>query len=158
VTLVECGDFECPFCGQAEPVIRELLTDFGDLRYVWRHLPLSDVHPHAQLAAEASEAAATQQAFWPMHDLLIDHQDKLAAKDLVDYARQLGLDVDRFTEEIRTHAWRDRIAADVESADLSGVAGTRSFFVNGHRQTGPYDIATLSPAVRTARARATIPP
>jgi protein-disulfide isomerase len=158
VTLVEYGDFECPFCGQAEPVIRKLLADFGDLRYVCSHLPLSDVHPHAQLAAEASEAAATQQAFWPMHDLLIDHRDKLAAKDLVDYARQLGLDVDRFTEEIRTHAWRDRIAADVESADLSGVAGTPSFFVNGHRQTGPYDIATLSRAVRTARARATIPP
>ena len=158
VTLVEYGDFECPFCGQAEPVIRELLTDFGDLQYVWRHLPLSDVHPHAQLAAEASEAAAAQQAFWPMHDLLIDHQDKLAAKDLIGYARQLGLDVDQFTDELRTHAWRDRIAADVESADLSGVAGTPSFFVNGHRQTGPYDIATLSRAVRTARARATIPP
>jgi protein-disulfide isomerase len=158
VTLVEYGDFECPFCGQAEPVIRELLTDFGDLQYVWRHLPLSDVHPHAQLAAEASEAAAAQQAFWPMHDLLIDHQDKLAAKDLIGYARQLGLDVDQFTDELRTHAWRDRIAADVESADLSGVAGTPSFFVNGHRQTGPYDMATLSRAVRTARARATIPP
>ena len=125
---------------------------------MWRHLPLSDVHPHAQLAAEASEAAAAQQAFWPMHDLLLDHQDGLAAKDLIGYARQLGLDVDRFTDELRTRAWRDRIAADVESADLSGVAGTPSFFVNGHRQTGPYDIATLSRAVRTARARATIPP
>ena len=158
VTLVEYGDFECPFCGQAEPVVRALLTDVGDLRYVWRHLPLSDVHPHAQLAAEASEAAAAQGAFWQMHDLLLDHQDKLAAKDLIGYARQLGLDVDRFTDELRTHAWRDRIAADVESADLSGVAGTPSFFVNGHRQPGPYDIATLSRAVRTARARATIPP
>jgi Na+/H+ antiporter NhaA len=158
VTLVEYGDFECPFCGQAEPVIRELLTDVGDLRYMWRHLPLSDVHPHAQLAAEASEAAAAQGAFWQMHDLLLDHQDQLAAKDLIGYARQLGLDVDRFTDELRTHAWRDRIAADVESAELSGVAGTPSFFVNGHRQPGPYDIATLGRAVRTARARATIPP
>jgi protein-disulfide isomerase len=93
-----------------------------------------------------------------MHDLLIDHQDKLAAKDLIGYARQLGIDVDRFTDELRTHAWRDRIAADIESADLSGVAGTPSFFVNGHRQAGPYDIATLRRAVRTARARASIPP
>ena len=82
MTLVEYGDFECPYCGQAEPVIRELLADFGDLRYVWRHLPLNDVHPRAQLAAEASEAAAAQGAFWPMHDLLLEHQDELAPKDL----------------------------------------------------------------------------
>jgi Na+/H+ antiporter NhaA len=156
VTLVEYGDFECPFCGQAESVIRELLTDLGDLRYVWRHLPLSDVHPQAQLAAEASEAAAAQGAFWQMHDLLLDHQGELAAKDLISYARQLGLDVDRFTDELRTHLWRDRIAADIESADVSAVAGTPSFFVNGHRHPGPYDIATLSRAVRTARARAAI--
>ena len=86
MTLVEYGDFECPYCGQAEPVIRELLADFGDLRYVWRHLPLNDVHPSAQLAAEASEAAAAQGAFWPMHDLLIEHQDELAPKDLIRYA------------------------------------------------------------------------
>ena len=88
VTLVEYGDFECPYCGRAEPVIRELLADFGDLRYVWRHLPLNDVHPRAQLAAEASEAAAAQGAFWPMHDLLIEHQDELAPKDLIRYAEQ----------------------------------------------------------------------
>jgi Na+/H+ antiporter NhaA len=158
VTLVEYGDFECPFCGQAESVIRELLADFGDLRYVWRHLPLGDVHPHAQLAAEASEAAAAQGAFWEMHDLLIEHQGELAAKDLIGYARHLGLDIDRFTDELTTHLWRDNIAANVESGDVSGVAGTPSFFVNGHRQPGPYDIDTLSRAVRTARARAAIAP
>ena len=79
VTLVEYGDLECPYCGQAEPVLRELLADFGDLRYVWRHLPLTDVHPHAQLAAEATEAAAAQDAFWEMHDLLFEHQDALRA-------------------------------------------------------------------------------
>jgi protein-disulfide isomerase len=158
VTLVEYGDFECPYCGQAEPIVRELLADFGDLRYVWRHLPLSDVHPQAQLAAEASEAAGAQGAFWPMHDLLLAHQDQLASKDLIRYADQLGLDVERFAGELRAHTWTERVAADVESADLSGVAGTPSFFMNGQRQPGAYDIATLSRAVRTARARAAIMP
>jgi protein-disulfide isomerase len=154
VTLVEYGDFECPYCGQAEPIVRELLTDFGDLRYVWRHLPLNDVHPGAQLAAEASEAAAAQGAFWPMHDLLIEHQDKLAAKDLIRYAEQLGLDVKSFTEDLKSQRWSERVAADVESADVSEVAGTPSFFVNGQRQAGAYDLATLSRAVTTARAQA----
>ena len=154
VTLVEYGDFECPYCGQAEPIVRELLTDFGDLRYVWRHLPLNDVHPGAQLAAEASEAAAAQGAFWQMHDLLIEHQDELAAKDLIRYAEQLGLDVKSFTEDLKSQRWSERVAADVESADLSGVAGTPSFFVNGQRQAGAYDVATLSRAVTTARAQA----
>jgi Na+/H+ antiporter NhaA len=157
VTLVEYGDFECPYCGQAEPSIRKLLADFGDLRYVWRHLPLSDVHPRAQLAAEASEAAAAQGAFWPMHDLLLAHQGELGPKDLIRYAGQLGLDVDRFTDELRANTWRDRVAADVESADISGVAGTPSFFINGQRHAGAYDIDTLSRAVRTARARAALP-
>ena len=156
VTLVEYGDLECPYCGQAEAVIRELLTDFGDLRYVWRHLPLTDVHPRAQLAAEASEAAAAQGAFWRMHDLLLEHQDELAPKDLIRYAEGLGLDVNSFTDDLRNHRWTERIAADVESADLSGVAGTPSFFVNGQRQMGAYDLATLSRAVSTARAQADI--
>jgi Na+/H+ antiporter NhaA len=151
VTLLEYGDLECPYCGQAEPVIRELLADFGDLRYVWRHLPLNDVHPRAQLAAEASEAAAAQGAFWPMHDLLLEHQDELAPKDLMRYAEQLGLDVKSFADDLASHRWTERVAADVESADVSEVAGTPSFFVNGQRQAGTYDLATLSRAVRTAR-------
>ncbi len=83
VTLVEYGDFECPYCGQAERAVRDLLADFGDLRYVWRHLPLTDVHPHAQLAAEATEAAAAQGKFWELHDLLLDRQAALEAKDLL---------------------------------------------------------------------------
>ena len=156
VTLVEYGDLECPYCGQAEAVIRELLTDFGDLRYVWRHLPLTDVHPRAQMAAEASEAAAAQGAFWAMHDLLLEHQDELAPKDLIRYADELGLDVKSFTEDLRDHRWAERVAADVESADVSGVAGTPTFFVNGQRQMGAYDLATLSRAVRTAREQADI--
>ena len=156
VTLVEYGDFECPYCGQAEPVVRELLAGFGDLRYVWRHLPLSDVHPRAELAAEASEAAAAQGAFWPMHDILLDHQAKLRPRTWSATRASSGLDVERFTRELRAHTWSDRVAADVESADLSGVAGTPSFFVNGQRHAGAYDIDTLSRAVRTARARAAI--
>src|SRR6266480_273215 len=156
VTLVEYGDFECPYCGQAEPVVRELLRDFGDVRYVWRHLPLSDVHPRAQLAAEAAEAAGEQGAFWEMHDLLFEHQDALSADDLMSYADQLGLDVDRFSEELREHAGAPEIAEDVDSADLSGVSGTPTFFINGQRHYGAYDIDTLSKAVVTAGARATI--
>jgi Na+/H+ antiporter NhaA len=124
VTVVEYGDFECPYCGQAEPVVRELLRDFADVRYVWRHLPLNDVHPRAQLAAEASEAAAEQGAFWEMHDLLLDHQDALGSDDLVGYAAELGLDVDRFAEDLHSRVGAMRVADDVDSADLSGVSGT----------------------------------
>ncbi|NJC73744.1 Na+/H+ antiporter NhaA [Planosporangium thailandense] len=156
VTVVEYGDFECPNCGQAEPVVRELLADFGDVRYVWRHLPLTDVHPHAQLAAEAAEAAAEQGAFWQMHDLLLDHQGDLAVSDLIRYAQTLGLDVERFRDHLQRRAGAARIAEDVDSADLSGVSGTPTFFVNGRRHHGAYDIAALSAAVRAARARATI--
>ncbi len=156
VTLVEYGDFECPFCGQAEPVVRTLLRDFGDVRYVWRHLPLSDVHPHAELAAEAAEAAAEQGAFWEMHDLLLARQNALTPRDLIAYAGELGLDVDRFTDDMRKHAGAGRVAEDVDSADLSNVSGTPTFFISGRRHYGAYDIDTLTQAVRVARARATI--
>jgi Na+/H+ antiporter NhaA len=158
VTVLEYGDFECPYCGQAEPVVRELLRDFGDVAYVWRHLPLNDVHPSAQRAAEAAEAAAEQGAFWELHDLLLEHQDALGYRDLVGYAEQLGLDVDRFEEDLRTRAGAGHVAADVDSADLSGVSGTPTFFVNGLRHYGAYDIATLSAAVKAARARELVHP
>ena len=156
ITLVEYADFECPYCGQAEPIVRELLADFGDIRYVWRHLPLRDVHPHAQFAAEAAEAAAHQGAFWAMHDLLLDHQGALLTSDLVGYAEQLGLDVARFTTDLERHAGAARVAQDVDSADLSGVSGTPTFFLNGRRHHGAYDIQTLSKAVRLAQAKATV--
>jgi Na+/H+ antiporter NhaA len=157
VTLVEYGDFECPYCGQAEPIVRELLADFGaDLRYVWRHLPLTDVHPRAQMAAEAAEAAAEQGAFWEMHDLLLTHQDALRPPDLMSYAEQLGLDTDRFADALHGHANTTRIYDDVDSADLSGVSGTPTFFINGRRHYGAYDVDTLSAEVRAARARALI--
>jgi Na+/H+ antiporter NhaA/protein-disulfide isomerase len=156
VTVIEYGDFECPYCGRAEPVVRELLADFGDVQYVWRHLPLTDVHPRAQAAAEAAEAAAEQGKFWEMHDQLLAHQDALRLDDLARYADEIGVDVERFEEDLRTHAGSARIEEDVDSADLSGVSGTPTFFINGRRHYGAYDIETLSNAVRAARARAAI--
>ena len=156
VTIVEYGDFECPYCGQAEPAVRALLADFGDVRYVWRHLPLTDVHPRAQVAAEASEAAAKQGAFWDMHDLLLSRQDALKPQELVRYAGDLGLNAERFAEDLRKHVGAGRVAEDVDSADLSSVSGTPTFFINGKRHYGAYDIDTLSAAVKAARARAYI--
>ncbi len=153
VTVVEYGDFQCPYCGRAEPAVRDLITD-TDLRYVWRHLPLTDVHPQAQLAAEAAEAAAAQGKFWEFHDLLLAHQDRLKIVQLLRYAEELGLDPDRFHDDLVNHVHRQRIADDVDSADLSGVSGTPTFFINGRRHYGAYDIATLKQAVKTARVRA----
>ena len=155
VTLVEYGDFECPYCGRAEPVVREVVEEFGDdLRYVFRHLPLADVHPNAQLAAEAAEAAAAQGKFWEMHDLLFEHQDALRPMDLVGYAGQLGLDVERFTDELRRRVYASRVAEDIDTADMSGVTGTPTFFINDRRHQGAYDIDTLTAAVRAALQRA----
>jgi Na+/H+ antiporter NhaA len=155
VTIVEYGDFECSYCGQAESVIRELLAVGGDdVRYVWRHLPLNDVHPNAQLAAEASEAAAAQGYFWEMYDVLLAHQGRLRLEDLEGYAQELGLDVDRFMDEMRRRAYMDRIRDDVASADESGVSGTPTFFINGRRHYGVYDIDTLSYEVQAAKRRA----
>ena len=156
VTLVEYGDFECPYCGLAEPVVRELLADTGDLRFVFRHLPLTDVHQHAQLAAEGAEAADRQGAFWDMHDMLMEHQGALTKRDLLRYAAELGLDQALFAADLRDHVGAAHVAEDVDSADLSGVSGTPTFFVNGKRHYGAYDIGALSEAVRAARARALI--
>ncbi|WP_203819515.1 Na+/H+ antiporter NhaA [Paractinoplanes ferrugineus] len=155
VTLVEYGDFQCPYCGRAEPIVREVLTD-DDLRFVWRNLPLTDVHPHAQLAAQAAEAAGLQGKFWDMHDLLLENQEKLRVMDLLGYARQLELDEERFHADMTQPACTDRIVADVESADLSGVSGTPTFFINGQRHYGAYDVHTLKEAIRLARIRAKI--
>jgi Na+/H+ antiporter NhaA len=154
VTIVEYGDFECPYCGQAEPVLRELLAGHGDVRYVWRHLPLTDVHPAAQLASEAAEAAAEQDAFWDMHDLLLTHQDALTVRNLLGYAEQAGLDTARFRDYLMQRAGSARIAEDVDSADQSSVSGTPTFFINGLRHYGAYDIAALTAAVRVAKAAA----
>ncbi|MCF2129297.1 Na+/H+ antiporter NhaA [Strepomyces sp. STD 3.1] len=154
VTLVEYGDFECPYCGQAEGVVRDLLGSETDVRYVWRHLPLTDVHPNAQAAAEASEAAARQGRFWDMHDLLMGRQDELGEWDLLRHARELGLDMEVFREDLARRRGARRVAEDVDSADLSGVSGTPTFFVNGRRHRGAFDIDALKQAVEQARRRA----
>jgi Na+/H+ antiporter NhaA len=155
VTLLEYGDYECPYCGQAEVVIRSLLDSFGDdLRYVWRHLPLNDVHPNAQLAAEAAEAAGAQGRFWDMHDRLLDNQDQLMPTDLARHANDVDLDMHRFWDDLRRRDYAERVAEDVASADTSGVAGTPTFFINGQRHQGAYDIDTLADAVRRARRAA----
>jgi Na+/H+ antiporter NhaA len=165
VTLLEYGDFECTYCGQAESAIRELLSEHGDdVRYVWRHLPLTDVHPTAQLAAEASEAAAAQGRFWDMYDILLGHQDELSPRDLSRHAAELGLDVERFRDELRRREHASRVSEDVASADESGVSGTPTFFINGRRHYGVYDLAALTEAVSAAKTRArqlvlaTVPP
>jgi Na+/H+ antiporter NhaA len=154
VTLLEYGDFECSYCGQAERVVRELLSSQGDVRYVWRHLPLNDVHPTAQVAAEASEAAAAQGKFWEMYDTLLMHQEALSMRDLVGYARDLDLDVERFTDALRRREYAPRISEDVATADESAVSGTPTFFINGRRHYGVYDINTLTDEVRAAKSRA----
>jgi Na+/H+ antiporter NhaA len=155
VTLLEYGDFECPYCGRAEQVIRELLTSFGeDVRYVWRHLPLNDVHPNAQFAAEASEAACAQGHFWEMHDTLLGHQGDLHPSHLATYAAELGLDSQRMLSELHRREYASRVSEDVASADESGVSGTPTFFINGRRHYGSYDIDTLSASVTAARGRA----
>jgi Na+/H+ antiporter NhaA len=148
VTLVEYADFECPYCGTAEPIVRSLLAEYGaDLRYVFRHLPLVDVHEHAELAAEASEIAAAHGKFWEMHDLLFAHSDALTAEDLADYAEQLGLDRERFTKALRNRKFALRVERDLQSADESGVVGTPTFFINGHRHHGSADAASLRAAI-----------
>src|SRR5271165_6294460 len=154
VTLLEYGDFECPYCGRAEESIRGLLVSSGsDVRYVWRHLPLNDVHPRAQLAAEASEAAAAQGRFWEMHDALLAEQDRLRPSDLARHAAELGLDVEQFNDDLHNHRYGARVFEDVASADESGVSGTPTFFINGRRHYGVYDLEALTEAVRAAKRR-----
>jgi Na+/H+ antiporter NhaA len=156
VTLVEYGDFECPYCGQAEPVVREVISQYGGLRFVFRNLPLTDVHPHAQLAAEAAETAGVQGKFWEMHDLLMDHQGALTARDLVGYAEQLELDAAKFRSDLFRHTQAYRVAEDVDSADLATVSGTPTFFINGNRYYGTPEVQSLLDAVHAAKARAVL--
>jgi Na+:H+ antiporter, NhaA family len=151
LTLVEFGDFECPFCGRATGTVEELRERFGDrLRYVFRHVPLVDVHPHAELAAEAAEAAAAQGRFWEMHDRLFATQDRLLPQDLLDHAEAIGLDGQRFARDLGASRYARRVEEDVESAEISGVAGTPTFFIGGRRHTGPYDTDTLAAALLAA--------
>jgi protein-disulfide isomerase len=137
-------------------VVRELLSEHGEVRYVWRHLPLNDVHPQAEMAAEAAEAAGAQGKFWEMHDLLLANQERLRATDLIGYATSLGLDVERFRSEVHRHTYANRVANDIDSASASGVSGTPTFFINGRRHYGAYDIESLTAAVKVAKSRAII--
>ena len=153
VTLVEYGDYECPFCGQAHPIVTALRRHFGDrLRFAFRHFPLTQMHPHAKSAAEAAEAAAAQDAFWPMHDMLYEHQSALDRNNLVRYAATLNLDVDRFARELATGVYAPRVREHFMSGVRSGVNGTPTFFINGRRHDGPWDLESLATAIdRTAR-------
>ena len=148
VTLVEYGDYECPYCGEAYPVVKALQKRLGDqMRFVFRNFPLAQAHPHAEHAAEAAEAAGAQGKFWEMHDLLYENQDALEDEDLVRYARALHLDVPRFVKEMEAHAHVERVRADFSSGVRSGGNGTPSFFINGARHDGPFDLASLLAAI-----------
>jgi len=153
VQLVEYGDYECPFCAAAQPVVEQLLQVMGEeVLFAWRHFPLTQIHPHAQAAAEAAEAAGAQGSFWEMHDLLFAHQDRLAPSDLVGRAAALGLDVNRFAVELENHVHAARVREDFLSGVRSGVNGTPTFFVNGIRHNGGHDLESLLEAVTASSA------
>jgi protein-disulfide isomerase len=140
VTLVEYGDFQCPHCGRAYPIVKAVQKTMGkQMRFVYRHFPISEDHEYAIPAAEASEAAAAQGKFWEMHDLLFEHQDALDEESLAGYARQLGLDVERFTREMREHTYGERVKEDFSSGLRSGANGTPTFFINGERYDMPWE-------------------
>lgn len=154
LTLVEYGDFECPFCARATGVLRELDERFGmELRYVFRNLPLTDVHPHAEAAALAAQAASVQGRFWEMHDLLFVHQDALETEDLIGYGAELGLDIDQFLRDMADSNIAARVRADVASAEASGARGTPTFFLGTRRHIGPYDAETLARELEAMRTR-----
>jgi protein-disulfide isomerase len=150
VTLVEYGDYECPYCGAAHASVEQVRQVMGnDLRFVFRHFPLSQIHPHAYQAAEGAEAAGAQGRFWEMHHLLFAHQDRLDPRDLIGYAGALGLDLERFVTDLRSHARADRLREDFLGGVRSGVNGTPTFFVNGIRHDGGYDVEVLLEALRS---------
>jgi protein-disulfide isomerase len=151
VTLVEYGDFECPYCGTAHPEVKRLLAKAkGSIRFVFRHFPLSQAHPHALLAAEAAEAAGAQGKFWEMHDLLYENQEKLDPPALMANARKLDLDLDQFAQDLESHRFRDRVRRDFMSGVRSGVNGTPSFFINGLKHEGGFTAEELRAAIEGA--------
>ncbi|MET0544535.1 MAG: DsbA family protein [Variovorax sp.] len=132
VTLIEYGDFECPSCRQAQSALKIMLAHFGDqVRFVFRHFPLREVHPHAELAAEASEAASAQHKFWPFHDLLFAHQQQLDEKHVTRYAEEAGLDMPRYINEMRDHVYLQRVQEHIEGGRRLSVRATPTFYVNG---------------------------
>ena len=154
VTLVEYGDYECPYCGQAYPTVKELQQRLGDrLRFVFRNFPLANAHPHAQHAAEAAEAAAAQGRFWEMHDYLYEHQRALDDRHLLDYAAALGLDQGQFERAMADHTYAARVHEDFRSGVRSDVNGTPTFFINGLRHDDSFDLETLLAALERELAR-----
>jgi len=153
VTLVEYGDYQCPYCGAAHPIVKEVLARMGDrLRFVFRNFPITTSHPQAQHAAEAAEAAASQGSFWPMHDLIFEDQKRLHDEDLRARAERLGLDLETFDHELAEHVHESRVREDFMSGVRSGVNGTPTFFINGARHDGSYDVETLLAALERAAA------
>jgi protein-disulfide isomerase len=151
VTVVEYGDFECPSCKQAAPAVKLLLAEFKDrIRFVYRHFPLEEVHPHARAAAEAAEGAGAQGKFWPMHDLLFDHQHALKSNHLQDYAQRLELDMARFTAEMTDTVYLQRVREHQQSGTASGVRATPTFFVNGTLHDVSFGIQSLFDEVAKA--------
>ena len=154
VTLIEYGDFECPSCKVAETTPKLLLERFPNkIRFIFRHFPLQEAHPHALLAAEASEAAAAQGKFWPMHDLLFENQAHLKDKDLHRYAVDLGLDIARYTAEMDDHIYLQKVREHIEGGRLSHIRATPTFFVNGVVQDVSFGMKGLHDAVASAVAR-----
>jgi protein-disulfide isomerase len=150
-TLLEYGDYECPFCRAAQPSVKQVLQALGDeLRFAYRHFPLTQIHPHAALAAEAAEAAGAQGRFWEMHDLLFTNQDRLSIKDLLVYAQLVGLDLERFALDLEQHTYRPKVREDFMSGVRSGVNGTPTFFINGIRHNGGFTPDELIEAIRDA--------
>jgi protein-disulfide isomerase len=153
VTLVQYGDYECPYCGEAYPIIKDVQARMGDrLRFVFRNFPISTSHPHAEHAAEAAEAADAQGEFWRMHDLLYERQQHLADEDLHAYAEELGLDVERFDKEMAEHVHAARVREDFMSGVRSGVNGTPTFYINGVRHDDSYEGEVLLEALERAAA------
>jgi protein-disulfide isomerase len=153
LTLVEYGDFECPFCGAAYPIVKQVLAVMaGQLRFVFRHFPMTTVHPRSELAAEAAEAAGAQGMFWEMHDMLFEHQDRLALPWLRSHAAALALDLDLFDRDLATRAHAARVREDFLSGVRSGVNGTPTFFINGVRYDGSWEFASLLAALSRAAA------
>ncbi len=151
VTLVEYGDYQCPYCGTAHSIVKAVRARMGDhMRFVFRHFPLTHIHPYAELAAEAAEGAGAQGKFWSMHDTLYENQDRLDAPDLLTYAADIGADVVRFTRELQSHEHRPKVQEDFMSGVRSGVNGTPCFFINGVRHDGPWDFDSLLAAVLAA--------
>ena len=149
VTLVEYGDYECPYCGEAYPIVKEIQRRLG-VRFVFRNFPLTQSHPHAEHAAEAAEAAAVQEKFWEMHDYLFEHQQALDDAHLVQYAVTLNLDKETFVREMTEHVHANRVHEDFLSGVRSGVNGTPTFFINGVRHDASYELETLLAAIEAA--------